>query len=907
MDFTKFGERMDETVYRYGASRFTKADVFRNASGALYDWMQIFGNEEPRCFFGNPIPEGIAPDIGAHQLPRPLLRRFTFAGYEGVIDQIAGTISITVPFGTSVTSVAPVIDAIGDVTPASGVAQNFSSPVNYVVKLGEDTRTYVVTVTVDAGQSAAIASFEVGGVAGVIDNEAGTIALAVPFITNTAGVTPVISVPLGATYEPAGPVTFEDGVPLTFVVTSAAGVVQAYRVTTTRLPARIVGLDPSQYFPGSSGLVFATTTQLGAAVLPSTVKVLDEAGNSLDADVTWANATYSAFTTLTVAGAASVPGGANTLNFNAIVEVVDPGTVVWIDNGTAATGSQLYRAVSELLGDQLINKASDQQGSPDTGNPATATWGHKFGEGNATAARNRRVALRPASFTAAKIDTGYFGGNQASNNATGNTNTANNNFEYRLPLLPAGTYRIDIHSGEWWSTATRNIRYNLISGAGIIGSGATSLWETTGNAGTTGGLGVTVNGSFTLTEPTMLIVRLTATGAQDPTLCWIQVRRTGNVTVSFDWDHEDAPEAPAPFTHAFGQAILETVFNSLPVAAHERSDYSFGGWKLPNGAPVTPLTSFSGDTVLTPIWVPKIADRAMFLDALMAFNALRVTRYTAQSWASAVLAANVIQALHDNPESTIPQARTAIAVLEAAIAALVRDNSAGIRGDTERFLEEMPAEFFVWLDANDLKRINHIEIGFTVSGDLVLDDPAGVAGLGAAADFQVLSLPGANGVADWTPILEDGKIVAYSGMLRLGLLNNGLANFDELADIVKLSFNATGFGAGTVALTSMRLAAHPEGIATPEWIEVFGIFSDPVKTDFFSRFDLTRNGVVDGLDLSIALLAIGWDNTMEGWDSWQISLDVDGRAITPARIDVNRDGKIDMLDVIEILRHYGDT
>ena len=64
-----------------------------------------------------------------------------------------GAVNITVPNGTTVTSMTPNItltDAKASVSPASGTAQNFTSPVTYTVTAenGRTTKTYTVTVTV---------------------------------------------------------------------------------------------------------------------------------------------------------------------------------------------------------------------------------------------------------------------------------------------------------------------------------------------------------------------------------------------------------------------------------------------------------------------------------------------------------------------------------------------------------------------------------------------------------------------------------------------------------------------------------------------------------------------------------------------------------------------------------------
>ena len=68
---------------------------------------------------------------------------------EGIINQSARTIIVTVPEGTDVTALVPIIQISKSATisPASGVAQNFTSPITYTVKAEDGTMSkYTVTV-----------------------------------------------------------------------------------------------------------------------------------------------------------------------------------------------------------------------------------------------------------------------------------------------------------------------------------------------------------------------------------------------------------------------------------------------------------------------------------------------------------------------------------------------------------------------------------------------------------------------------------------------------------------------------------------------------------------------------------------------------------------------------------------
>lgn len=79
---------------------------------------------------------------------------FSINGVSGSINQTNGTISVVMPYGTDVSKLVPVISGnnITDMTPGSGVMQNFSKPVTYTITLADGTtKTYTVTVYVQSG------------------------------------------------------------------------------------------------------------------------------------------------------------------------------------------------------------------------------------------------------------------------------------------------------------------------------------------------------------------------------------------------------------------------------------------------------------------------------------------------------------------------------------------------------------------------------------------------------------------------------------------------------------------------------------------------------------------------------------------------------------------------------------
>jgi subtilisin family serine protease len=74
---------------------------------------------------------------------------FVIGSSTGTIDETAHTIAVVVPYGTDITALAPtiVVSDKATVNPASGVAQDFTSPVTYTVT-AEDNTTQDYTVTV---------------------------------------------------------------------------------------------------------------------------------------------------------------------------------------------------------------------------------------------------------------------------------------------------------------------------------------------------------------------------------------------------------------------------------------------------------------------------------------------------------------------------------------------------------------------------------------------------------------------------------------------------------------------------------------------------------------------------------------------------------------------------------------
>ena len=157
--------------------------------------------------------------------------------YQGVIDDEKNTITVSGVDDSKLTStkLTPTITLGAGTTvcnPLSGVAQDFSQEVSYIVSgTNVAARTYKVNVYNQSGKrisanaeapvtsSAKITEFKIYGVAGIIDDTAGTIVIRLPQGTNVTKVSPQIKVPSGCTVTPASGKVVNLTRPITYTVT----------------------------------------------------------------------------------------------------------------------------------------------------------------------------------------------------------------------------------------------------------------------------------------------------------------------------------------------------------------------------------------------------------------------------------------------------------------------------------------------------------------------------------------------------------------------------------------------------------------------------------------------------------------------------------------------------------------
>ena len=214
--------------------------------------------------FTNPVPYVVTAEDGSTATytvtvtvaanPAKAITAFSFASLAaaGTINEAAKTISVSVPYGTSVTALVATFSTtgagvkIGSTLQVSGTTQNnFTSPVLYVVTAADgSTATYTVTVIVAPNSAKAITAFSFASPAatGTIDEGAKTIAVTVPNGTDVTALiasftTTGASVKVGSAGQVSGATPNDFTNPVAYIVTAADSSTATYTVTVTIAPS----------------------------------------------------------------------------------------------------------------------------------------------------------------------------------------------------------------------------------------------------------------------------------------------------------------------------------------------------------------------------------------------------------------------------------------------------------------------------------------------------------------------------------------------------------------------------------------------------------------------------------------------------------------------------------------------
>ncbi len=170
---------------------------------------------------------------------------FSLNGTPGVIS--GQTITVEVPYGTSVTALIATYTtsgetvSVGSTLQVDGVTSNdFTAPVVYTVTAANGTtQNYTVTVTVAANTAKAITAFSLNGSAGTIVGD--NIAVTVPDGTSVTALvatftTTGTSVAVGGTAQVSTVTPNDFTSPVVYTVTAANGTTQNYTVTVMVAP-----------------------------------------------------------------------------------------------------------------------------------------------------------------------------------------------------------------------------------------------------------------------------------------------------------------------------------------------------------------------------------------------------------------------------------------------------------------------------------------------------------------------------------------------------------------------------------------------------------------------------------------------------------------------------------------------
>ncbi|MEI6533916.1 MAG: DUF2341 domain-containing protein, partial [Verrucomicrobiaceae bacterium] len=191
-----------------------------------------------------------------------IITAFSGAGATGVINQTTTpkTIAMTVPYGTSLATLAPTYTVTsGTGSPLSGVAPSpsfaVSNPATYTITNGSTVSNYSVTISVTPASTAKDILTCDFGVLGAAAISGTIITLTVPPNQQVSSLAPTFTLSTFATISPASGIPQNFTNPVTYTVTAQNGTTQTYTVSVQ-----------SYSTWAHSGSIFINTTPDGANI-----------------------------------------------------------------------------------------------------------------------------------------------------------------------------------------------------------------------------------------------------------------------------------------------------------------------------------------------------------------------------------------------------------------------------------------------------------------------------------------------------------------------------------------------------------------------------------------------------------------------------------------------------------------
>jgi hypothetical protein len=297
---------------------------------------------------------------------------YSLAGYDGTVNIGTHNVSVTVPYGTNVTSLVATFTlspqataTVGGINQVSGTTPNdFTNPVIYTVEAGDGTTTqdWTVTVSFAPNTETDILTYSLDGFTGTVDTTNHTVLLTVPYGTDVTDMVATFTLSDQATARVSGSVQ-QSGVssldfssPITYNIIAGDGTtIQPWIVTVNIAPNTATDFDE-----------YSFTQQTGPAVINTnnhTIYIQVQYGTSLNGLIASFSLSYGA--TTTIGGTLQISGStANNFTNPVIYRVIaEDGSTSqdWTINVTVAPNSAtdiLTFSIPGEIGNSVVNSGS---------------------------------------------------------------------------------------------------------------------------------------------------------------------------------------------------------------------------------------------------------------------------------------------------------------------------------------------------------------------------------------------------------------------------------------------------------------------------------------------------------------------------------------------------------------------
>ena len=285
--------------------------------------------------------------------------------------------------------------------------------------------------------------------------------------------------------------------------------------------------------------------------------------------------------------------------------------------------------------------------------------------------------------------------------------------------------------------------------------------------------------------------------------------------------------------------------------------------------------------LLAPYEAPVVVDKTALVQALFDAETIAQGNYTDESFQALQAAIAAAQAVAADSDATQTQVDAQISALNAAVDALEENQlpsgkAAVAVSGPETIMEGEEAEYL--FSVGNIDGMNTAVISFEID----------------SAYFEFIELSPLNGLAILGDVKWSHEGDISVGRVVLGGYNENAFSAADLRDVLSLKVKAAD---GALGLTGVKI----EAVSLSGFGEGDGVFFDFELTSplaqteilkVYSPYDVNRDGIINQLDLSVALY---YYQAAEGDDNW----DVSGRA------DVNADGVVDIADYIALIDYLG--